>query len=200
LSRKICPDGPLESKDSKLIPDIPPYLPAGAVQPPTYSALVTRTNPGASLCSSAEQSFDLAWRYFELPKGDGLTPNILVGRVRTDRPYREVTVEASRIGVETVGGKEMVIVKPFRLEPVDTGTQVEVVLPEDGGYLLVQSQGVAFDEVMRVAESIATGVAPKLNAQEPVSPPTEGVGSPSSPATGPVPSPPPPVENKTPDA
>lgn len=139
------------------IPQAPLYLPEGAVQPELAPALVDEPNPGGSICASDGTPLR-TWRYFEFPQlENGLVPSILVNRVFLDEPYRKVDAPQDRIEVRDVGGRDAVVVAPVVPEGGTVASLSQVIFPESTGYLVVQSNVLAFAEVLKVAASLEKG-------------------------------------------
>ncbi|MBI1885939.1 MAG: hypothetical protein HYS09_06465 [Chloroflexi bacterium] len=154
--RTVCPGGLDVVPGGGYAPPAPKYLPPGAREPAEYeAALDTAPNPGATICRDNGQLYT-AWRLYELPgAAAGAEGQILINRVREPRPSRETDAPPDRVQVVSVGGRSAIVVKPVVAEGGTVATVTNVIFPEPGGYTVIQAEVVSFDEVMKVAESLA---------------------------------------------
>jgi hypothetical protein len=151
-----CPGGFDTVPNDASVPAVPRYLPPGAFQPERAPSIAAdQPNASALICRDTAKPYR-TWRYYELEAKDGWVPTILINRVLETRPYRETDAPQDRVQVMTLGDREVIVVRPVVPEGWRAGTNV--LIPEPGGYTVIQSHVVSYDEVVRVAESVLYSV------------------------------------------
>ncbi|HET9476227.1 MAG TPA: hypothetical protein VFP63_01925 [Dehalococcoidia bacterium] len=156
-SRAACPSGPEIVKDHPSIPPPPAYLPPRAFQTDEPRISLDRYNPLAVICKDTGEPL-AAGRYFRLPRTQfGEVPYITIGRVFTREPFHMVEAPADRIQVTQLAGREAVLISPVvadtRGAPRADIIVVELLVPEDTGYVWVRTETLPLPEAMQVMES-----------------------------------------------
>jgi hypothetical protein len=145
---ELCPEGLEIVQEHESVPPAPSSLPAGLTQPPALAGNIREDpNPAAYVCPTTGEPYR-AWRYYE--GGSGV--NVMVLRVHLERPYRQIDLSRDAVTVEMLGGREVIVIAD--------GEAVEVIIPEAGGYLSVDAEGLDESIVRTIAESLAAVARP----------------------------------------
>jgi hypothetical protein len=153
----VCPSGVKVVEDDSSIPRAPPYLPPGSAEPTTVqdAFFIEQPNPGAALCTDTLEPYR-SWRQFELPvtRSDLPVPFLRLNAVFLERAAHGIVVPPERVRVANLSGREVILLEPFATAAADRGNYGEILIPTDYGFLRVVETGVAWDETIKVAESL----------------------------------------------
>lgn len=168
-SAELCPAGYDVLQEHESIPDVPAFLPEGAIQPASYPALKDELTPAALVCRASGEPHG-SWRYFEL-KDDGtayFTPSILLHRVFLERPYFASVAPVDWVDVRSLGGEQVIVVGSPVSHAASPTDVTQILIPEQGGFLRIQAKGVDLSQALGVAEAIITGEKPVVASPAPM--------------------------------